>query len=301
MQSAPDLSTSGFAKEFISFLFVSRGTDTSRPAECSKLVEKRDVFVPYVVPVSVGGPGCSEDVEFQEGCCCTTEGGVSFGELLAWLLATVALGFVRSPAKQRAPKFWQPGGGQSRVLFEVCMLMYKPAARFRRRFERLFNGPLFQALPQEGDAQHTSGGGLAPSLYTLYTLSMVWLRSCWRCRPRWASMLSSGARDLQERGKRITRPPCAPCVPLRHVAAAPRAAGSSSAGLVAKHGQADVKILGTQSNSYEQKERSKARAGEKKKLGPGCWAVGDAPWAVLPPRRPPDVSGAAGLQGSTGR
>jgi len=50
-----------------------------QPAECSKLVEKRDVFVPYVVPVS---------------------GGVSFGELLAWLLATVALGF-------------------------VCMLMYK--------------------------------------------------------------------------------------------------------------------------------------------------------------------------------
>ncbi|CAE7413525.1 BP80 [Symbiodinium sp. KB8] len=50
-----------------------------QPPECSKLVEKRDVFVPYVVPVS---------------------GGVSFGELLAWLLATVALGF-------------------------VCMLMYK--------------------------------------------------------------------------------------------------------------------------------------------------------------------------------
>ncbi|CAE7250717.1 BP80 [Symbiodinium pilosum] len=50
-----------------------------QPPECAQLVEKRDVFRPYIPAPS---------------------GGVSFGELLAWLLATVALGF-------------------------VCMLMYK--------------------------------------------------------------------------------------------------------------------------------------------------------------------------------
>ncbi|CAE7321187.1 BP80 [Symbiodinium microadriaticum] len=80
------------------------------PTECANLIEFRDVFKPYQVPVSTG---------------------VSFGELLAWLLATVGLGF-------------------------VCMLMYKRYLK-REMHSTLREEVMLEVQAQMGDYAQLRG------------------------------------------------------------------------------------------------------------------------------------------------